>query len=57
MEQKLQKLFLECVNELNKIGIDILNEKQYGKQKYQFQNEIIKDMDVVSKKHQTRIIE
>ena len=22
MEQKLQKLFLECVNELNKIGID-----------------------------------
>ena len=31
MEQKLQKLFLECVNELNKIGIDILNEKQYGK--------------------------
>ena len=57
MEQKLQKFFLECVNELNKIGIDILNEKQYGKQKYQFQNEIIKDMDVVSKKHQTRIIE
>lgn len=30
MEQKLQKLFNECVNELNKIGIDILNEKQYG---------------------------
>ena len=28
---KLNKLFLECVNELNKIGIDILNEKQYGK--------------------------
>ena len=29
MEQKLYKLFLECINELNKIGIDILNEKQY----------------------------
>lgn len=31
MEQKLYKLFLECVNELNQIEIDILNEKQYGK--------------------------
>lgn len=31
MEQKLYKLFSECVDELNKIGIDILNEKQYGK--------------------------
>ena len=31
MEQKLYRLFSECVNELNKIGIDILNEKQYGK--------------------------
>jgi predicted RNA-binding Zn-ribbon protein involved in translation (DUF1610 family) len=31
MEQKLNKLYLECVDELNKIGIDILNEKQYGK--------------------------
>ena len=31
MEQKLNKLFSECINELNKIGIDILNEKQYGK--------------------------
>ncbi len=31
MEQKLYKLFLECVDELNKIGIDILNEKKYGK--------------------------
>ena len=31
MEQKMHKLFLECVNELNIIGIDILNEKQYGK--------------------------
>ena len=30
MEQKLYRLFSECVNELNKIGIDILNEKQYG---------------------------
>ncbi len=31
MEQKLSKLFFKCVNELNKIGIDILNEKKYGK--------------------------
>jgi predicted RNA-binding Zn-ribbon protein involved in translation (DUF1610 family) len=31
MEQKLNKLYFECVDELNKIGIDILNEKQYGK--------------------------
>ena len=31
MEQKLQELFSECVKELNIIGIDILNEKQYGK--------------------------
>ena len=31
MEQKLNKLYLECVDELKKIGIDILNEKQYGK--------------------------
>ena len=31
MEDKLKKLFLECVNEYNKIGIDILNEKEYGK--------------------------
>ena len=31
MEQKLNKLYLECINELNKIGIDILDEKQYGK--------------------------
>ena len=30
MEQKLQRLYLECVNELNKIGINILDEKQYG---------------------------
>jgi len=26
MEQKLYRLFFECVNELNKIGIDILNQ-------------------------------
>ena len=31
MEQKLYRLFSECVNELNKIGIDILNENKYGK--------------------------
>ena len=31
MEQKLNKLYLECINELNKIGINILDEKQYGK--------------------------
>ena len=31
MEQKLNKLFKECVTDLNKIDIDILNEKQYGK--------------------------
>ena len=31
MEQKLNKLYLECVTELNNIGINILNEKQYGK--------------------------
>ena len=31
MEQKLNKLYLECLSELNNIGIDILDEKQYGK--------------------------
>ena len=31
MEDKLNRLFLECINELNRIGIDILNENQYGK--------------------------
>ena len=31
MEQKLNKLYLECIIELNKIGIDILDEKRYGK--------------------------
>ena len=31
MEQKLYRLFFECVNELNKIGIDILNQSKYGK--------------------------
>ncbi len=30
MEQKLNKLYTECVTELNKIGIDFLNTKQYG---------------------------
>lgn len=31
MEQKLNKLFSECVMELKEIGIDILDVKQYGK--------------------------
>lgn len=31
MDDKLNKLFLDCANEWNKIGIDILNEKEYGK--------------------------
>lgn len=31
MEQKLNKLFKECVTDLNKIDIDILNQKKYGK--------------------------
>lgn len=31
MEQKLYKLFYECINELNAIGINILNEDLYGK--------------------------
>lgn len=30
MEQKLNKLYTECVTELNKIGINFLNTKQYG---------------------------
>lgn len=30
MEQKLNKLYLECIKELNKIGIDILDKEQYG---------------------------
>ena len=31
MEQKLNNLFLECIEELKRIGIDILDEKKYGK--------------------------
>ena len=31
MEQKLFKLYMECINELKNIGIEILNEKKYGK--------------------------
>ena len=31
MEEKLFKLFKECVTELNNIGIDILDEKKFGK--------------------------
>ncbi len=30
MEEKLHELYTECVNELNNIGINILNAKQYG---------------------------
>ena len=50
MEQKLDKLYKECVNELKQIGIDILNEKQFGKIKYQYQKGTTKDMDVANKK-------
>ena len=31
MEEKLNKLYLECIKELNMVGIDILDEKYYGK--------------------------
>lgn len=31
MEEKLVKLYYECINELYKIGIDMNNEKLYGK--------------------------
>jgi len=31
MEQKLNKLYFECINELKQIGINILNEDKYGK--------------------------
>ena len=31
MEEKLNKLFVKCVDELHYIGLDILNEKQFGK--------------------------
>ena len=31
MEEKLNKLYNECIDELKKIGIDILNEEQFGK--------------------------
>ena len=31
MEDKLNKLFEECINELNKIGIDVLDTKKVGK--------------------------
>lgn len=30
MKEKLNKLYLDCVNELNNVGIEILNEKEYG---------------------------
>ena len=30
MDDKLKTLFSECVYEFNKLGIDILNEKEYG---------------------------
>lgn len=29
MEEKLNKLYLECIDELNKIGIDILNRNHW----------------------------
>ena len=31
MEEKLNKLYGECIKELQSIGIDILNEKLIGK--------------------------
>ena len=31
MEQKLNRLYFECIDELSKIGIFILDEKKYGK--------------------------
>ena len=31
MEEKLNRLYLECIKELNMVGIDILDEKYYGK--------------------------
>ena len=30
VEQKLYKLYSECVGELKQMGIDILDQKQYG---------------------------
>ena len=29
MDEKLNKLYLECIDELNKIGIDILNRNHW----------------------------
>lgn len=31
MEEKLNRLYLECINELNSIGIDVLNKEIIGK--------------------------
>ena len=31
MEEKLNRLYIECIKELNMVGIDILDEKYYGK--------------------------
>lgn len=31
MEEKLNRLYRECIKELNMVGIDILDEKYYGK--------------------------
>ena len=31
MEEKLENLFKECINELKTIGLDVEDEKQYGK--------------------------
>ena len=31
MEEKLEKLYKECIDELEKIDIHILDEKMYGK--------------------------
>ena len=31
MEEKLNRLYLECINELNSIGIDVLDKEIIGK--------------------------
>ena len=31
MEEKLEQLYKECLEELKKVGLDLENEKEYGK--------------------------
>ena len=49
MEQKLHELYLECVNELKQIGIDILDQKQYGKIKISISKRNNKRYKVITK--------